>query len=71
MKDQININRLPVVLEKTGVSRSTLRRFVKYDPTFPKPFKIGVRSMGWLEPEIDSWIQGRVEASRQAQTSTQ
>jgi prophage regulatory protein len=73
MKTSININRLPVVLEKTELSRSTINRLIKYDETFPKPFKLGVRSrsIGWLESEIDAWILGRAEASRQTQTSEQ
>jgi prophage regulatory protein len=71
MTIQLKIARVPEVLSKSGISRSTLARFEKNDPTFPKKFKIGVRSMGWLESEIDAWIQSRVAASRLEQTSTQ
>ena len=59
------IIRVPEVLSKSGISRSTLARFVKYDKNFPRPFKIGERSTGFLESEVDQWILGRrAEASR-------
>lgn len=35
-----------------------------YDPTFPPPIKLGVRSVAWVEAEIDRWVLSRIEATR-------
>ena len=34
------------------------------DGTFPQSIKIGLRSVAWLESEIDEWIEERIRASR-------
>lgn len=31
---------------------------------FPKPIQIGLRSKRWIAEEVESWIQTRIEASR-------
>ncbi|WP_417535599.1 helix-turn-helix transcriptional regulator [Methylophaga sp.] len=31
---------------------------------FPKPIKLGQRSSGWLESEIQNWLQECIETSR-------
>ena len=31
---------------------------------FPKPIKLGLRSIGWLGEEIEEWVRQRVELSR-------
>ncbi len=53
------ILRRPAVEARTGLSRSTL-----YDKmsagTFPRPVSLGEKSVGWLESEIDNWIEERV-----------
>ena len=57
------ILRLPATCERTGKSRSSIYQGIP-DGTFPRPIKLGPRSVGWLEDEIDAWIQQRIEASR-------
>lgn len=60
------------VTAKTGLGCSAIyarmtfnpKRPNDYDPTFPKPVKIGARSVAWVESEVDEWINARVEASR-------
>lgn len=32
----------------------------RYDPTFPKPVKIGKRAVAWVESEIDAWQQEKI-----------
>lgn len=49
------ILRLPAVLERTGLSRSTLYRKVS-EGTFPKQIAISARCAGWREKEIDRWL---------------
>ncbi|HHF0783035.1 TPA: AlpA family transcriptional regulator [Pseudomonas aeruginosa] len=56
--------RLKQVQEKTGLARSTIYdrlnpRSARFDNSFPKPFKIGLSAVGWLESGIDEWISKR------------
>lgn len=53
--------RLRTVREKTGLSKSTIYALVQQD-RFPRPVKLGTRSSGWIEAEVDSWIAGKVAA---------
>jgi prophage regulatory protein len=59
-----NILRLPEVKKRTGLSRSTIYLRITQD-TFPKPISLGARSVGWLDSEIEAWIQARIQKSRQ------
>lgn len=43
------------VESRTGLSRSTLYARVA-EGSFPKPFALGGRSVGWLASDIDQWI---------------
>lgn len=58
-----HILRMPNVKSRTGLSRSTIYAMIK-DNRFPKYISLGARSVGWLESEIDAWIESRVNASR-------
>lgn len=51
--------RLKEVIVRTGLSRSTIYLHIK-SGLFPKPISLGVRSVGWLESEIDAWIYGKI-----------
>lgn len=57
------ILRLPDVIERVGFSRSSIYAFVDND-TFPRPVKIGIRAVGWLDSDVDDWISDRIEKSR-------
>lgn len=48
------------VLDRTGLSVSTLYYFIS-EELFPKPIKLGRRSVGWIEKDIDEWIEGRTK----------
>lgn len=48
--------RLPEVIKKTGSSRSRIYA----DPTFPSRVQLGVRSVAWVESEIEEWIAERI-----------
>jgi prophage regulatory protein len=50
------ILRLESVLERTGLSRSTLYRKVNCG-TFPRQLKISVRCAGWRESEVEEWLR--------------
>jgi len=59
------ILRLPAVKQSTGLSRSTIYLRVA-EGTFPRPVSLGGRAVGWLENEIQDWLQRRIEVSRPA-----
>ena len=72
MQDQvtptINILRLPVVIRRTGLSKTVIYERIKVG-TFPKAINLGGRAVGWIETEIDGWLTGCVQASRQGGAS--
>ncbi len=61
------ILRLPEVIERTGLKRSTIYLRIS-ENAFPNQVFLGERSVGWLESEISEWIAKRV-ASRRASTN--
>jgi prophage regulatory protein len=58
-----SILRLPKVKNRTGLSRSSIYLRVSQD-RFPSPISLGGRAVGWIEEEIDQWIEKNIEASR-------
>ncbi len=60
IKDQMgeSIQRKPVVLARVGLSDPAVWRLER-DGLFPKRFKLGGNSVGWLKSEIDAWIELR------------
>jgi prophage regulatory protein len=59
------IIKLPRVKDTTGKSRSSIYDGIKKG-TFPAPISIGVRAVGWLESDIDAWLENCVNASKAA-----
>lgn len=54
--------RMPKVCEKTGLSRTDVYEAMKHG--FPKQIRLGKRSVGWVESEIDQWIASRMGESK-------
>ncbi len=52
--------RLPQVREKTGLSRSGIYERIK-NGGFPAPINLGGRTVGWLDAEVDAWINRCVQ----------
>ncbi len=50
------ILRLNTVLDRTGLSRSTLYRKIQIG-TFPKQIRIATRCAGWRESAINAWMR--------------
>lgn len=50
------ILRLNAVLDRTGLSRSTLYRKVQTG-TFPKQVRIATRCTGWRESAVNDWMR--------------
>jgi prophage regulatory protein len=57
------ILRLPEVKVRVGLSRSSIYLAMSLDQ-FPKPIQLGTRAVGWLDSEIEQWIQRRVELNK-------
>jgi prophage regulatory protein len=55
------ILRLPQVEEATGESRSTIYKRIS-EGEFPKPVKLGTKSVGWVEEEVAAYNEARIAA---------
>ena len=62
------ILRLPDVKRSTELSRSTIYLRISQG-TFPKPVSLGGRAVGWLEAEVQQWLQRRIEVGRTESSS--
>ena len=62
------IIRLPKVKEMVGLGTTAIYDKMKKGE-FPKQIKIG-RLSGWIESEIQAWINQRITASRLAQAAS-
>jgi prophage regulatory protein len=59
-------NRLPVVEDKTGLSRSSIYLRMSKG-LFPQSISLGGgRAVGWLESDIDEWLEQCIAASKAA-----
>ncbi|AXK40692.1 helix-turn-helix transcriptional regulator [Crenobacter cavernae] len=56
------IMRLPEVLRRIGLSRSSLYAKIKTGD-FPAPIKLGPRSNGWNSAIVEAWIAQRLNAN--------
>lgn len=56
----MKVLRLAQVIESTGLGRSTIYKYVA-EGKFPVPLQLGERCVGWLESEVQQWIQSLVE----------
>jgi prophage regulatory protein len=60
-----SILRLSEVISKIGLSKSTIYERIKQND-FPSPIYLGnnSRSIGFIESELDEWIESRISKSR-------
>ena len=57
------ILRIPQVRERTGLGNSQLYKLIS-DDKFPRQIKLGLRASGWIETEVDEWIEKKIAESR-------
>lgn len=57
----MRILKLKEVLAKTSLGKTTLYALLK-ESKFPKPINLGLRAVGWIEAEVETWIQEKVDA---------
>ena len=55
--------RLAEVKARTGLSRSAIYLRIA-DGTFPKQISLGSRAVGWVDTEIQEWIDRAIRNSR-------
>lgn len=61
------ILRLPAVKNQTGRSRSAIYQGMSQGK-FPKQINLGVRSVGWLQTDIDNWIESKISESHKGRS---
>lgn len=55
----MRILKLKEVMERTGLGRSSIYKFVA-EGTFPKPISLGARAVGWVDGEVDEWVRLKI-----------
>lgn len=58
--------RIKDVINRTGLSRSTLYALMKSDPAFPKKVSLSPRTTGVIEYQLDAWIAFRASSRASA-----
>ena len=51
------------VKARTGLPTSTMYGLIAKN-LFPKPVPLSDRAVGWIEEEVDNWVNDKIEASR-------
>jgi prophage regulatory protein len=63
------ILRLKHVKPRVALSRSAIySRMAAGD--FPPPLHLGPRAIGWLQSDIDAWIESRIRGGRKQQVAS-
>jgi prophage regulatory protein len=52
--------RLKEVIRRTGKGRSSIYKAIS-NGQFPPPVQIGERSSAWVEEEVSTWIEARIQ----------
>jgi len=61
--DEVVFLRLPEVKGMTGLSKSSLYALIQ-ERSFPKPVRLGARTVAWVRSEVRQWAFERISASR-------
>ena len=62
-KHDHNVLRLPQTEKKAGLKKSSIYRMIQLG-LFPKPISLGERAVGWLEADVDKWIEEKISSSK-------
>jgi len=63
-QEAIQLIRLAVVLEITGLSKTGIYEGIKTGD-FPRQVKINSRSSTWVRQEVLDWVQSKIDARSQ------
>lgn len=61
---RLEVLRLPDVCRITGLCRSSIYQ-LEAEQRFPRRIKVGVRSVGWIDQEVQEWLAVRAKARTQ------
>ena len=61
----VQILRLPQVCKVTGLGRSMIYQ-LEAERRFPSRVRIGLRAVGWIEWEVQTWLAEQIRRSRTA-----
>ncbi|MCZ8227618.1 MAG: AlpA family phage regulatory protein [Burkholderiaceae bacterium] len=66
---KIVILRLKALQARIGLGRSAIyylmdARHSLFDAHFPQSIKLGAHAVGWIESEVEAWLEYRATASR-------
>lgn len=64
------IIRLSEVVTRVGLCRASIYNLIKAND-FPAQIQLGLNSVGWIESEVQTWIDNRIKASRHQATLLQ
>ena len=57
------ILRLREVVDLTTISKSRISLLMaREEDAFPRPIKLGIRSVGWRKAEVEAWLDSRERA---------
>lgn len=62
-KSKTTILRPPEVEARCAINRRTLYYWIERD-MFLRPINLGPRTVGWLDRDIEAWINEKAQASR-------
>ncbi|QEE28582.1 AlpA family phage regulatory protein [Terriglobus albidus] len=54
--------RLPAVQQRVPFSKSSIYAMVAAG-LFPAPRRLGARAVGWLEADVNRWVEARIAAA--------
>jgi len=57
------ILRLPEVINRVGLRRASIYAAISAG-TFPRQVPLGARAVGWIENDIEAWLEARIQKSR-------
>jgi prophage regulatory protein len=58
-----SISRIETVKRRVGLGKSTIYEGMA-EGTFPHCISLGKRAVGWIDEEIDAWLEERIARSR-------
>jgi prophage regulatory protein len=59
MSEVKKLIRIAAVKSMTGISKSHIYLLAS-EGDFPKPIKLGERSVAWVQEEVEAWIASRI-----------
>jgi len=59
----MKILKLPEVESRVGYKSSSIYAKIQRNE-FPRPISLGPRAVGWLEADVNAWIEKRVQLSQ-------